>query len=147
MNNDNDNLNNDNNLINNNLNNDTNLNNNLNNNLNDYDVKKKECVLCRYNGSGDDALLKMHSKYNVYNNHFVCVSCFQDVVETNINSLTGFDNNGNVKQKFKKVKCEWCKTSSKNREVFEIFWKGKFNGHYMCYLCIHSKEHRRNSVV
>jgi hypothetical protein len=114
-----------------------------NNSILKYKIKKK-CVLCNYTGNSDDALLEMYSKYNVYNNQFVCINCFMDVINTDQNNLTYFDNNSNVKNKFTKVRCEWCNISSANREIFKIFWKGKFNNHFMCYLCLHSKEHRRN---
>ena len=119
------------------------------NNSNNYIINKlnikKNCVLCDYSGDGNDALLEMYSKYNIYNNHFVCINCFYDVVDISLNNTTScFDNNTKNKNNFKLVKCEWCKKSSKNREIFKIYWKGKFNNHYMCYLCLHSKEHRRN---
>ena len=123
--------------------------NNQNLNRNNYNSKnlyiQKKCVICDYNGNGDDPLLKMHSKHNVYNNHFVCIYCYKEIIDVNLDTLTSFDNNTKNINKYSLVHCEWCKTSSVDREVFKIYWKGKYNNHYMCYICINSKEERRKN--
>lgn len=108
-----------------------------------FNIQKK-CIICDYNGNGNEPLLKMFSKHNVYNNHYVCIYCYKDIIDINSDTFTSFDNNTKNKNKYNVVHCEWCKTSSVDREIFKIYWKGKFNNHYMCYICINSKEERRN---
>jgi len=103
---------------------------------------KKNCKFCNYDGNDNDALLKMHSKYNMYNNTFLCIDCFKNVGD-NTNLSTFHNQPDNI---FKLVNCEWCKVSSCNKEVFKVYSKGKFNNHYMCYLCITSREHRKKSI-
>jgi hypothetical protein len=103
--------------------------------LNNYEEKK--CCICNYNGSSEIALLKIYSKYSIYNNQIICTNCYTDTIAVNINV-------NEINKKYENKKCEWCKKTSDEIDVFKIFWIGKYNLHFMCYKCLFSKEHRYN---
>lgn len=98
------------------------------------------CNICSYKW-GMKPIFYISDSTNL-NGYTLCIDCYE---------LESLKNILKRKNKFKSLRCEWCRYKSSlvfnNTPVFKIYWKGKFGGHVMCKKCVYDKDYRRQISI